>query len=38
MSKALKSGNIEVMTYDNPDESIEQHFYLLLSRYQIDCN
>ena len=36
MSNALKSGNIEVMTNDNHDETIEEHFYLLLSAHQID--
>ena len=30
-----KSDNIEVMTCDNPDEIIEEHFVSLLSRYQI---
>ena len=30
-----KRENIEVMTYDNPDENIEEILDLLLSRYQI---
>ena len=29
-----KSGNIEVMTYDKPDEFIEYFFDSPLSRYQ----
>ena len=31
----LKSGNIEVMTYNNPNEIIEELFDSLLNRYQI---
>ena len=30
-----KSGNIEVMTYNNANEIVEALFKLLLSRYQI---
>ena len=30
-----ENGNIEVMTYDNPDEIIEELLNSLLSRYQI---
>ena len=31
----LKSDNMQVMTYDNANEVIEEFFDLLLSRYQI---
>ena len=34
-TRYLTSDNIEVITYDNPDETIEELFHLLLSRYQI---
>ena len=30
-----ENGNVEVMTYDNPDEIIEELLNSLLSRYQI---
>ena len=30
-----KSDNLEIMTYDNPDEIIEEPFELLISRYQV---
>ena len=32
----LRSENIEVITYDNANEVIEEVFESLLSRYQID--
>ena len=35
MNNTLKSGDMEVMAYDNLDQVIEEFFDSLLSRYQL---
>lgn len=35
MNNAFKNDNIEVMTFDSPDETIDEIFDWLLSRFQV---